>query len=34
VTRGRAEDIDSQGALLVRVDGRVERLIAGEVRWI
>lgn len=34
VTRGRAEDIDSQGALLVRVDGKVERVIAGEVRWL
>jgi BirA family biotin operon repressor/biotin-[acetyl-CoA-carboxylase] ligase len=32
--RGRAEDIDTDGALLVRVEGRVERLIAGEVRWI
>jgi BirA family biotin operon repressor/biotin-[acetyl-CoA-carboxylase] ligase len=32
--RGRAEDIDATGALLVRVDGRTERLIAGEVRWI
>jgi BirA family biotin operon repressor/biotin-[acetyl-CoA-carboxylase] ligase len=34
VQRGRAEDIDADGALLVRVDGRTERLIAGEVRWI
>ena len=34
VQRGRAEDIDATGALLVRVDGRTERLIAGEVRWI
>ena len=32
--RGRAEDIDDTGALLVRADGRTERLIAGEVRWI
>ena len=32
--RGRAEDIDTDGALLVRVGDRVERLIAGEVRWI
>ena len=37
--RGRAEDIDATGALLVRPlgppggDGRFERLIAGEVRW-
>jgi BirA family biotin operon repressor/biotin-[acetyl-CoA-carboxylase] ligase len=34
VVRGRAEDIDQQGALLVRVGGKVERLIAGEVRWL
>lgn len=34
VQRGRAEDIDGTGALLVRADGRTERLIAGEVRWI
>ncbi len=34
VRRGRAEDIDADGALLVRMDGRLERLIAGEVRWI
>lgn len=33
VVRGRAEDIDERGALLVRVGGKVERLIAGEVRW-
>jgi BirA family biotin operon repressor/biotin-[acetyl-CoA-carboxylase] ligase len=32
--RGRAEGIDADGALLVRADGRTERLIAGEVRWI
>ena len=32
--RGRAEDVDATGALLVRVNGRIERLIAGEVRWI
>jgi BirA family biotin operon repressor/biotin-[acetyl-CoA-carboxylase] ligase len=32
--RGRAEDIDAAGALLVRVDGRTVRLFAGEVRWI
>lgn len=32
--RGRAEGIDDAGRLLVRVDGRLERLIAGEVRWI
>jgi BirA family biotin operon repressor/biotin-[acetyl-CoA-carboxylase] ligase len=34
VQRGRAEDIDGTGALLVRANGRTERLIAGEVRWI
>ena len=34
IVRGRAEDIDRDGALLVRVGERVERLIAGEVRWI
>lgn len=34
VVRGRAEGIDDEGALLVRVGDRVERLIAGEVRWI
>ena len=34
VVRGRAEDIDRHGALLVRVDGRVERIVAGEVRWL
>jgi BirA family biotin operon repressor/biotin-[acetyl-CoA-carboxylase] ligase len=32
--RGRAEDIDNEGALLVRVDGRLERILAGEVRWL
>jgi BirA family biotin operon repressor/biotin-[acetyl-CoA-carboxylase] ligase len=34
VMRGRAEDIDEQGALMVRVGANVERIIAGEVRWI
>ena len=34
VRRGRAEDLDEEGALLVRANGRTERLIAGEVRWI
>jgi BirA family biotin operon repressor/biotin-[acetyl-CoA-carboxylase] ligase len=34
VVRGRAEDIDRHGALLVRVGDRIERLIAGEVRWM
>jgi BirA family biotin operon repressor/biotin-[acetyl-CoA-carboxylase] ligase len=32
--RGIARDVDEAGALLVETgDGRVERLIAGEVRW-
>jgi BirA family biotin operon repressor/biotin-[acetyl-CoA-carboxylase] ligase len=34
VVRGRAEDIGEDGALLVRVDGRIERVVAGEVRWM
>lgn len=34
VIRGRAEDIDEDGALLVRVEGRVERVVAGVVRWL
>lgn len=34
VVRGRAEDVDRHGALLVRVGGRIERVIAGEVRWL
>jgi BirA family biotin operon repressor/biotin-[acetyl-CoA-carboxylase] ligase len=33
VCRGRARDIDHDGALLVDRDGRIERLIAGEVFW-
>lgn len=32
--RGYAEDIDAQGALLIRIGGRLERVIAGEVRWL
>jgi BirA family transcriptional regulator, biotin operon repressor / biotin---[acetyl-CoA-carboxylase] ligase len=32
--RGVAQDIDRHGALLVRVGGKVERVIAGEVRWV
>ena len=32
--RGRAVDIDKQGALLVQVGDRVERVIAGEIRWL
>jgi BirA family transcriptional regulator, biotin operon repressor / biotin---[acetyl-CoA-carboxylase] ligase len=31
--RGRARDIDETGALVVDANGRVERLIAGDVRW-
>lgn len=31
--RGRARDIDVDGALLVETDGRTERLVAGEVIW-
>src|SRR5262245_12215548 len=31
--RGRARDIDRDGALLVEADGQVERIIAGEVKW-
>jgi BirA family biotin operon repressor/biotin-[acetyl-CoA-carboxylase] ligase len=31
--RGRAVDIDVDGALIVRSEGRTERLIAGEVTW-
>jgi BirA family biotin operon repressor/biotin-[acetyl-CoA-carboxylase] ligase len=34
VIRGRAHDIDQDGALLVRVDGRIERIVAGELRWV
>jgi BirA family biotin operon repressor/biotin-[acetyl-CoA-carboxylase] ligase len=34
VRRGIAHDIDSRGALLVRVDDRKVRVISGEVRWL
>jgi BirA family transcriptional regulator, biotin operon repressor / biotin---[acetyl-CoA-carboxylase] ligase len=34
VLRGRAEDIDEHGALMVRVGGTLERVVAGEVRWL
>lgn len=34
VVRGSAEGIDQDGALLVRVGGRLERLVAGEIRWL
>jgi BirA family biotin operon repressor/biotin-[acetyl-CoA-carboxylase] ligase len=33
VIRGCAEDIDRDGALLVNVDGRIERIVSGELRW-
>ena len=32
--RGVAQDIDSVGALLVRVDEAIVRVISGEVRWL
>lgn len=32
--RGHAEDIDAQGALLIRTGNRLERVTAGEVRWL
>ena len=32
--QGRAEDIDTTGALLVRVDDQIVRVISGEVRWL
>jgi BirA family biotin operon repressor/biotin-[acetyl-CoA-carboxylase] ligase len=32
--RGVAQDIDARGALLVRVDDVVVRVISGEVRWL
>jgi BirA family biotin operon repressor/biotin-[acetyl-CoA-carboxylase] ligase len=34
IVRGYAQDIDQQGALLVRVGAKVERVVAGEVRWL
>jgi BirA family biotin operon repressor/biotin-[acetyl-CoA-carboxylase] ligase len=34
VRRGHAEDVDEHGALLIRIAGRLERVIAGEVRWL
>ena len=34
VVRGLAEDIDRDGALLVRVAGSLQRVVAGEVRWL
>jgi BirA family biotin operon repressor/biotin-[acetyl-CoA-carboxylase] ligase len=32
--RGTAAGIDDEGALLVRVDDRTERVVTGEVRWL
>jgi BirA family biotin operon repressor/biotin-[acetyl-CoA-carboxylase] ligase len=32
--QGRAEDIDATGALLVRVDDQIVRVVSGEVRWL
>lgn len=32
--RGIAEGVDDEGALLVRVGSRVERIVAGEVTWV
>jgi BirA family biotin operon repressor/biotin-[acetyl-CoA-carboxylase] ligase len=34
IVRGRAEGIDDRGALLVSIDGKLERVVAGEVRWL
>lgn len=34
VQQGIVHDIDSRGALLVRANGRVVRVISGEVRWL
>jgi BirA family biotin operon repressor/biotin-[acetyl-CoA-carboxylase] ligase len=34
VLRGRAEGVDEHGALMVRVGGTLERVVAGEVRWL
>jgi len=34
VQQGIVHDIDARGALLVRADGRVVRVISGEVRWL
>jgi len=34
VLSGVTAGIDDHGALLVRVDGRIERIVAGEVTWL
>jgi BirA family biotin operon repressor/biotin-[acetyl-CoA-carboxylase] ligase len=34
LVRGRAEDIDDGGALLVRVGDHVHRIFGGEIRWL
>lgn len=34
VVRGRAEDIDRHGALLVRVGEKIVRMVSGELRWV
>ena len=34
VVRGIAEDIDRDGALLVRAGEKIVRIVSGEVRWI
>lgn len=34
IRRGIAQDIDPAGALLVRVDEHIVRVISGEVRWL
>ena len=31
---GRTAGIDDRGALLVRIDDRVERIVSGEVTWL
>ena len=31
---GTTEGIDDRGALLVRIDDRVERIVSGEVLWL
>jgi biotin-(acetyl-CoA carboxylase) ligase len=31
---GITSGIDDHGALLVRIDGRIERIVAGELSWL